>query len=65
MCRALHALQSGVIVSKPAAARWAQTTLEGTWAALIEWALTWPPADPADQLSPTLDFVRHALECIE
>lgn len=31
MCRALHALQCGTIVSKPIAARWAQATLDSSW----------------------------------
>jgi hypothetical protein len=62
MCRALHTLQHGVIVSKPVAARWAQATLESRWAALIERALAWRPGMPGDELSETLDFMRYAQE---
>ncbi len=62
MCRALHALQSGAIVSKPVAARWVQAAVSETRAALIEWALAWTPSDHSDHLAPTLDFVRYTLD---
>ncbi len=62
MCRALHTLQSGTVVSKPVAARWAQAALGERWATLIEWALTWRHDTPSDKLSETLDFIRYTLE---
>jgi hypothetical protein len=46
MCRTLHALAHGTIVSKPAAARWAMDALGGQWTALIERALAWRPDTP-------------------
>ncbi len=39
MCRVLHALEHGTIVSKPVAARWAQAEFDGRWSLLIEKAL--------------------------
>jgi predicted nucleotidyltransferase len=39
MCRALHALEHGTIVSKPVAARWAQKELGERWSRVIERAL--------------------------
>lgn len=39
MCRALHALQHGIIVSKPVAAKWAQNEFGETWRYIIEQAL--------------------------
>lgn len=41
MCRMLYTLDAGDVVSKPVAARWAQTTLGARWAVLIERALAW------------------------
>jgi hypothetical protein len=39
MCRALHAMEYGVIVSKPAAARWAQGEFGQEWKVAIQQAL--------------------------
>jgi hypothetical protein len=64
MCRALHALQHGTIVSKPVAARWAQETLGEPWAGLIGQALAWRPDAPAGDTLPldeTLAFIRYVL----
>lgn len=62
MCRILYTLQFGTIVSKPHAARWAKTALGQPWVGLIERALTWFPADGVDDLSETIEFIRHTLE---
>jgi len=40
MCRSLHALEHGTIVSKPAAAKWAQYEFECRWKPAIKQALT-------------------------
>lgn len=61
MCRALHTLQFGAIVSKPAAARWAQATLVEPWPALVERALAWRPGETLGDFDATLAFVRYAL----
>jgi hypothetical protein len=61
MCRALHALQYGTVVSKPVAARWAQHEF-GQWAGLIERALVWPEGEQTDEMGKTLDFLRFILE---
>lgn len=39
MCRSLHALEHGAIVSKPEAAKWAQREFEGRWQTAIKQAL--------------------------
>jgi hypothetical protein len=62
MCRAHHALEHGTIVSKPAAARWAQAALGEPWATLIAHAVTQRHDAQPDDLSETLDFIRYTLE---
>ena len=62
MCRAIYTLNYGAVVSKPAAARWAQATLGERWAALIDWALKWSHDEQSDKLAATLDFIRYTLE---
>lgn len=39
MCRSLYALKYGKVVSKPAAAKWAQGELDGKWPKVIELSL--------------------------
>ena len=69
-CRMLYTLESGMISSKPVAARWAQETLDQRWAPLIRRAWEVRPslssrvgrrADP-DELSGTLEFIRYAVD---
>ena len=64
MCRALYTLEKGDIVSKPAAARWAQQALGSRWVGLIEKALVWREADGIDDLQETLEFIRFTLDRI-
>ena len=40
MCRSLHALEHGTIVSKPTAAKWAQSKFGNRWKLVIEQALS-------------------------
>ena len=69
-CRMLHTLETGVVDSKPAGARWAAGALDASWHGLIQraWAerpnppLKYrQPADPAE-LRSTVEFIRHALK---
>jgi len=62
MCRALHTLQHGTVVSKLVAARWAQQALGARWAPLIERAMAWRHDDPMDSCDETLAFIRYALQ---
>jgi sugar phosphate isomerase/epimerase len=62
MCRALYTLVRGGIVSKPAAARWAQTELGEQWAAAIERALAWRHGAPADMFDAALGLIGYTLE---
>jgi hypothetical protein len=62
MCRALYTLETGAVVSKPVAARWAQAALDARRAALIERALAWRPGMPLDMLNETLGMIQFTLE---
>ena len=61
MCRALHALEHGTIVSKPAAAKWAQGRFRQRWSDIIELALHSQKTtmDRFDLLDPALEFIRY------
>jgi len=59
MCRVLHALEHGAIVSKPEAIRWAEAKLEDKWRDLIERSAAASQHAEADvSLNETLDFIR-------
>jgi hypothetical protein len=62
MCRALYALEHGVIVSKPVAAHLAQDTLDKRWGVLIDRALAWPEEPQIDRLNETLELIRYTVE---
>ncbi|HMB24266.1 MAG TPA: aminoglycoside adenylyltransferase domain-containing protein [Anaerolineales bacterium] len=64
MCRALHALEHGTIVSKPAAAHWAQDQLGERWKQIIELAILAqkPGSAQTDLLSDALEFIRYTKE---
>ncbi|MCC6617088.1 MAG: DUF4111 domain-containing protein, partial [Anaerolineae bacterium] len=61
MCRALHTLETGTIVSKPEAARWALTHVEAAWHPLIAAALDWRPGSTYDRLAQTLDLIAYVI----
>ena len=69
-CRMLHTLHTGVIESKPAAAQWAKTALDSSWADLIQrdWDERPDPflkvqqkADP-DDFKSTFEFIEYSLK---
>lgn len=62
MCRALHAIKFGTIVSKPAAVRWAKEKLGSEWHPLIEQAVASQYGEHSNFLDETLDFIRYTLE---
>lgn len=66
ICRMLYTLEHGEIVSKPAAARWAQTKLDERWSPLIERALAGrhtPYLDPdPNDVDETRALMRYMLE---
>lgn len=62
MCRALYALHFGTIVSKPTAARWAQSIIDAQWSPLIEWAVQWKHGDTEDRLDEVVAFMRYAYD---
>jgi hypothetical protein len=61
LCRLLYTLEEGKVISKPAAARWAQQHLDCEWAALIAHVLA-PKADsstiPDADLAATVALVE-------
>ena len=61
MCRALHALEHGTIVSKPVAAKWAQKKLGPEWSKIIELALMAQKPIPADfdLLNDSLNLIQY------
>ena len=58
MCRALHTLHTGQVVSKPDAAAWAQQHLAAPWPALITQALAQRHDHREDDMTAMLTFVR-------
>ena len=64
MCRALHALKYGTIVSKPVAVRWAKENLGSQWHQLIDQAVASQYGRHSEFLDETLDFIRFTREQI-
>ena len=63
MCRVLHTLEHGTIVSKPKATQWAQTRLDERWRQLIDKAVTLSNRpEQVITLDETLDFIRFIKE---
>jgi predicted nucleotidyltransferase len=62
MCRALHTLATGDLLSKPDAAAWALSTLDRRWHPLIERALPWRYDRTPDDTSEVKAFIRWILE---
>lgn len=65
MCRALHALEHGTIVSKPKAIQWARMKLEASWMQLIDKAVAASQHKAQDDfLSEALDFIRFTMKYV-
>jgi aminoglycoside adenylyltransferase-like protein/nucleotidyltransferase-like protein len=63
MCRVLHALEYGSIVSKPKAVQWAQRRLPDPWKQLIDKAVSASlHEEQGDFLDEALDFIRFIKE---
>lgn len=63
MCRVLHALAHGTIVSKPKAIQWARGQLDDRWITLIDQAVAASHHVPVDDLlEETLAFIRFVQE---
>jgi hypothetical protein len=60
MCRMLYTLKQGGVISKKAAADWAQTTLDTGWSALIQRALDGQAQ--ADDVKRTQAFIRYTVD---
>lgn len=66
MCRVMHALETGTIVSKPKAIQWARTRLDAHWNQLIDRAVAVSGNQEQNMgLEETLDFIRYTKEQIE
>jgi hypothetical protein len=62
MCRALHTIVEGDVVSKRAAADWAKGALDPAWTPLIDRALDWRHDHAPDDMTEMLRFVAWAVE---
>ena len=63
MCRALHALEHGTVVSKPKAVRWARENLGDLWIELIEKAVAASKHETQDDFrAGALDFIQFVRE---
>jgi len=66
LCRILYTIQTGDVVSKMAAARWARETLDPRWVPLIESAIhgrQHPNQEPLpEDVAETLDMIRYAMQ---
>lgn len=62
MCRTLYALEHGVIVSKPVAARWFKQAIGRQWTELIDWALASPHDKESSRLAATLSLIKYTLD---
>ena len=66
MCRVLHALEHGTIVSKPKAIQWARQKLDSSWMPLIDKAVAVSQHETEyDLLNETLDFIRFTRDTIK
>ncbi len=65
MCRALHALRYGTIVSKPIAIQWAKENLDSRWHPLIEKAVASQYGKRPDILDDTLEFIRFTKSTLD
>jgi predicted nucleotidyltransferase len=65
MCRVIHALETGTIVSKPMAIQWARTKLDDRWRKLIDKAAVSRHDDHEITLIEALDFIRFTREKVE
>jgi hypothetical protein len=61
MCRALHTMHTGTIVSKPAAAAWAQQALGERWEHIIDRARAWRPGWQLDDLDEAVELIRYTI----
>jgi len=62
MCRVLHALQHGTILSKPVAVKWAEEHLGAQWHGLIEQAVASQYGKHSEFFNETLEFIRFTRE---
>ena len=65
MCRVMHALKDGTVISKPRAVQWAQAQLGEPWKTLIDKAIAASNHETAEvPLDETLGFIRHTMETV-
>jgi len=66
MCRSLHALEHGTIVSKPAAARWTQLEFGSRWQSVIEKALAMQAGkDEFELFEEAVAFIKFTRETVK
>lgn len=66
MCRALHAMAHGTVVSKPVAARWAKEHLDARWSSVIDRALLTqkPHPEEFDLLQDAIQLIKYTKDTI-
>jgi hypothetical protein len=62
MCRSLYTLSTGELVSKQAAANWAQKSLLAEWSGLIENAIDRVEEDETESIAQTIKFMEYVIE---
>ena len=66
MCRVLHGLEHGTIVSKPNAVQWAREKLDNTWQQLIDKAVAVSHHEEMDvSLDEVLGFIHLIKEKVK
>lgn len=69
MCRVLYTLETGSVVSKPAAARWTRETMGVPWTRLIAAALVWrkddPPVAAERDVRETVELIQYTADRCE
>jgi hypothetical protein len=62
MCRAVHTLSTGLLVSKSEAVTWAVASLAEEWIGLIQQAIKWGEGDGTESIEETLNFLHYAID---
>ena len=62
MCRAVHTLSTGLLISKSEAASWAVSNLNEEWAELIRQAMKCGEGDEIGIIEQTISFMRYAID---
>lgn len=65
MCRALRLVETGDMVSKPEAARWALEAADPRWHPLIRQAIDWKPGRPAPEVDDVKAMIQSCSQVVQ